>query len=114
MPETNLVQWLTFFLAIALTIFTAGRYFGADKAMQEWRSRVNKLLEPLEGLTEWKKNETERRQEMSGRLEYVHDESKSRDVRIQESLVALAESFRRTYVTNRVCETRHDEKRKKG
>jgi len=48
-------RWLTFAVAVLVLIFQMGRYFGVDKALNEWRQDVNDKLRFVNGLAEWRR-----------------------------------------------------------
>ncbi len=93
-------EWVpvaSFLVMIVLTIFNAGFYFNI-RSFNEWRVRVDKTLEPLNGLSAWKTNIETRQDDLKDRMEYVHGESKKRDDGLWSHLDGSLERIDRTYV----------------
>ena len=93
-------EWIpiaSFVVMIVLTVFNAGFYFNI-RSFNEWRERVDAMLKPLNGLTEWKMNIETRQGDLKDRVEYVHEESKKRDDGLWSHLDTSLERVDRTYV----------------
>lgn len=93
-------EWIpvaSFIVMIVLTVFNAGFFFNI-RSFNEWRARVDKMLEPLITISEWKTNIEARHGNLKDRVEYVHEESKKRDEGLWTHLDTSLERVDRTYV----------------